>query len=130
MASSNSHLRERLNRKIETLDDERAYQVLDFIEFLESKYSARSNPANVFTRFADTVEDGLRAGKISTGAIAETMNLMNKAMGVLGGVAAAGKTVASDIVTTAREAGRQVSDLTQTDRPSPPAPSDNDGGEK
>ena len=111
----NQHLRERINRKLDTLSDERAYQILDFIEFLESKYAVRQNPDNVFTRFADTVEDGLRAGRIPATAIAESMNLMNKAMGVLNGVAAAGKSVASDIVATAREAGKQVSDLTKRD---------------
>ena len=109
----NQHLRERILRKLETLNDERAYQILDYIEFLESKYAERQNPNNVFTKFADSVEDGLRAGKISTAAIAESMNLMNKAMGVLGGVAAAGKAVASDVVATAKEAGKQVSDITR-----------------
>ncbi len=109
----NQHLRERIVRKLDTLGDDRAYQILDFIEFLESKYAERKNPANVFTKFADTVEDGLRAGKISTSAIAESMNLMNKAMGVLNGVASAGKTVASDIVATAKEAGKTVSDITR-----------------
>ncbi|HEY7860612.1 MAG TPA: hypothetical protein VIB98_04170, partial [Gemmatimonadaceae bacterium] len=34
-------------------------------------------------------------------SIAETMGLMNKAMGVLSGVAAAGKSVASDVVDAA-----------------------------
>lgn len=107
----NQHLRDRITRKLDALPDERAYQILDFIEFLESRYAAQQNPDNVFTRFADTVEDGLRAGKISTTAIAESMNLMNKAMGVLGGVAEAGRSVASDIVATAMEAGKQVSDI-------------------
>jgi hypothetical protein len=92
-------LLERINRKLETLSDERLYQVLDFVEFLESKYAARQAPAtNVFQRFADGVEDRLRAGRVSATTIAETMSLMNKAMGVLNGVAAAGKSVASDLV--------------------------------
>jgi hypothetical protein len=109
----NQHLRDRIVRKLEALGDERAYQILDYIEFLESRYAERQNPDNVFTRFADAVEDGLRAGRVPASAIAESMNLMQKAMGVLGGVAAAGKSVASDIVATAREAGKQVSDITR-----------------
>ena len=115
----NQNLRDRINRKLETLPDERAYQILDFIEFLDSKYAERKSPSNVFTKFADTVEDGMRAGRIPTTAIAESMNLMHKAMGVLEGVAAAGKTIASDVVATAREAGKQVSDMTR--REAPPA---------
>jgi hypothetical protein len=96
----NQMLRDRILRKLETLSDERLYQVLDFVEYLESKYAERqAPPSNVFTRFAEAVEDRMRAGRISTQTIAETMGLMNKAMGVLNGVAAAGKSVASDIVT-------------------------------
>ena len=95
----NDLLRERLLRNLDALSDERLYQVLDYVEFLKSKYAERQNPApNIFQRFAETVEDGLRAGRISTTTIAETMNLMNRAMGVLSGVAAAGKSVATDLV--------------------------------
>src|SRR5215211_5494247 len=94
----NEFLRDRIMRKLEGLPDERLYQVLDFVEFLESKYAARQNPpTNVFQRFAEGVEDTLRAGRVSASTISETMNLMNRAMNVLGGVAAAGKSVASDI---------------------------------
>lgn len=118
----NEHLRDRIIRKLDALGDERAYQILDFIEFLESKYAERKSPDNVFTRFADTVEDSLRAGRIPASAIAESMSLMNKAMGVLGGVASAGKSVASDIVATAREAGKQVSDMGRRDEPKAPPP--------
>ena len=40
----NQFLRDRILRKLDTLSDERAYQVLDFVEFLESKYAERQNP--------------------------------------------------------------------------------------
>jgi hypothetical protein len=101
----NPHLRDRITRRLETLSDERGYQVLDYVEFLESKYAERqAAQANIFQRFAEGVEDTLRAGKVSTAAVVETMSLMNKAMGVLSGVAAAGKSVASDIVNAASSA--------------------------
>lgn len=110
----NEMLRDRIVRKLETLSDERGYQVLDFVEYLESKYAERQAPqANVLTQFAEAVEDRLRAGRVSTQTIAQTMGFMNKAMNVLNGVAAAGKSVASDIVgattTTTRPAGGAVS---------------------
>jgi hypothetical protein len=97
------HLRERLLRQLDTLTDEKGYQVLDYLEFVTSKYGARepSNVASLFTRFTEGVEDTLRAGKVSATAISETMGLLNKAVGVLSGVAAAGKSVASDIVSAA-----------------------------
>jgi hypothetical protein len=98
----NEFLHDRIRRKLESLSDERLYQVLDYVEFLESRYAERASPApNVFQKFAEGVEDRLRAGRVSASTIAETMNLMNRAVGVLSGVAAAGKSVASDIVDVA-----------------------------
>lgn len=110
----NQPLRDRIARRLEALSDERLYQVLDYVEFLESKYATRqAPPPNVFTRFAETVEDRLRAGRVSASTIAETMSLMNRAMGVLNGVAAAGKSVANDIVGAAtRPAGPGAAEAT------------------
>ena len=130
----NQFLRDRILRKLDTLSDERAYQVLDYVEFLESKYAERQNPsANVFQRFAETVEDKLRAGRVSAATISETMSLMNKAMGVLSGVAAAGKSVANDIVgaasslttsttTPAVEGGAPAPPVQQPSSPEVPPP--------
>src|SRR5215211_2540638 len=100
----NPYLRDKLLQKLETMADERGYQVLDYVEFLESKYAERQTTtsaaaANPLSRFADAVEEKLRAGRVSASTIAETMNLMNKAVGVLNGAAAAGKSVASDLMT-------------------------------
>jgi len=38
----NDLLNERIRRKLDVMPDEQAYQVLDYIEFLESKYSQRA----------------------------------------------------------------------------------------
>ncbi len=119
----NEMLRDRIVRKLETLSDERGYQVLDFVEYLESKYAERQAPqANVLTRFAEAVEDKLRAGRVSTQTIAETMGFMNKAMNVLNGVAAAGKSVASDIVgatTSTTSTTRPAGGAAPTEAPAP-----------
>jgi hypothetical protein len=102
----NEFLRDRILRKLDGLSDERLYQVLDYVEFLESKYAERKEQAqNPLFRFAEAVEDKLRAGRVSATTIAETMNLMNKAVGILNGVAAAGRSVAEDIMSGARAAG-------------------------
>ena len=95
----NDILRERLIRKLDTLPEEKIYQILDYIDFLESKYAPKVSAApNPLKRFAEGVEDTLRAGKMSAGAIAGTMSVMNKAVGVVTGVANAGKSVATEIV--------------------------------
>ncbi|MCC7001140.1 MAG: DUF2281 domain-containing protein [Gemmatimonadaceae bacterium] len=92
-------LKDRILRRLETLPEDRLYQVLDYIEFLESKYATRQAPGpNAFQRFAEGIEDTLRAGNVSASTITEAMGFMSKAMGVMNGVAAAGKSVASDLV--------------------------------
>ncbi|MBX3132233.1 MAG: hypothetical protein KF689_02445 [Gemmatimonadaceae bacterium] len=96
-------LRDRILRRLEALPEDRLYQVLDYVEFLESKYAQRQAPApNVLQRFAEGVEDTLRAGNLSASTVAEAMGFMSKAMGVLSGVAAAGASMAGDIVGTAQ----------------------------
>ena len=56
----NPYVRDRINRKLETLNDERLYQVLDYVSFWV-KYGESAPVANVFQRFTDGVEDTLRA---------------------------------------------------------------------
>ena len=87
----NDILRERLLRKLETLSEERAYQVLDYIEFLESKYAERPAGAPVFQKVAETLEDTLRAGRVPVRIIKGTMDAVGKAGKFLEGLAAAGK---------------------------------------
>src|SRR3569623_2206115 len=99
----NEHLRDRILRKLETLSDERGYQVLDYVEFLESRYAERQSPnANAFTKFTEALEDKLRAGKVSASAIAETVGFMNRAAGVLNTALETGKNMANELVNTAR----------------------------
>jgi hypothetical protein len=117
----NVYLRDKLLQKLDSLSDERGYQVLDYVEFLESKYAERAAAAaagNPLTRFADAMEEKLRAGKVSASAVAETMGLMNRAMGVLSGAAAAGKSVANDLMS----ATSRVVDAATTAASTPSAP--------
>ncbi len=98
----NDILRERLIRKLDALSEDRIYQILDYIDFLESKYAPKPSTAqNPLKRFAEGVEDTLRAGKMSAGVIGGTMSVMNRAVGVLTDVANAGKSVATEIAEVA-----------------------------
>ena len=121
----NPYVRDRINRKLDTLSDERLYQILDYIEFLESKYAEKSAPvANVFTRFAEGVEDKLRAGGVAVSTVSETMGFLNKAIGVLNGVAQTTMTVAGDVVNAAKTAADQVGAppaAAPSTQPAPPA---------
>lgn len=119
----NDLLRDRILRKLEALSDERGYQLLDYVEFLESKYSEKTSQSpNVLQRFAEGVEDSLRAGRVSATTIAETMGLLNRAMGVLSGVAAAGKSVATDVMEAATRGTARASGGRGAENGAPPAP--------
>ena len=94
----NEFLKKRIDRKLDGLPDERVYQILDYIEFLESKYATRTNSEpGPFQKLAETVEDTMRAGKLSASAIRGTMDAMSAASRVMGGLAAAGKSVVDQV---------------------------------
>ncbi|MGZ8377818.1 MAG: hypothetical protein ACXWZS_05000 [Gemmatirosa sp.] len=112
------HIRDRINRQLDALSEDRLYQVLDYIEFLESRYGQRAaTPPNTFQRLADTIEDRLRAGGLAASTVSEAMGFLNKAVGALNGAVAAGRSVATDLASTAQRVGTVVVDAVNT----PPA---------
>src|SRR5688572_15100648 len=94
-------LKQRIDRLLDTLSDEQGYQVLDYIEFLASKYAERARPGGVFAMITETVEDTMRAGKLPIQAISGTMGLMDSAAKVMRGLAAAGQAVVEEAVKAA-----------------------------
>ena len=97
----NDLLRQRIARKLESLPDDKGYQVLDYIEFLQSKYAERSASGGIFAKITETVEDTMRAGKIPMQAISGTMGLMDSAAKVARGLVAAGEAVVDEAVKAA-----------------------------
>src|SRR5213079_2358922 len=82
---------DRLQRKLEALPEDKAYQVLDYVEFLESKYAERPAGAAPFQKVAETLEDTMRAGRVPVNIIKGTMDAVGKAGKFLERFAAAGK---------------------------------------
>lgn len=97
----NEALMQRIQRKLAALSDERGYQVLDYVEFLESKFAERATPTGIFAKITETVEDTMRAGKLPIQAISGTMGVMDSAAKVMKGFAAAGKAVVDEAVRAA-----------------------------
>jgi hypothetical protein len=91
-------LRARLLRKIESLPEEQVYQILDFIEFLESKYATESSPeASGLQSFAEKLEDQLRKRTVSPSSLREAFQLISAADKVLSNVANVGKELLGDL---------------------------------
>jgi hypothetical protein len=114
----NEHLKQRILRRLDELPDERGYQVLDFVEFLESRYAARQSPTGFLARITETVEDTLRAGKLPMKAVGGAMSAVDGASKVMKGIAAAGKAAVDE----AMKATGGPSSLGQPAAPKPPEP--------
>ncbi len=99
----NEQLKQRILRRLETLTDERGYQILDFVEFLESKYAARAAPSNLFAKISEGIEDTMRAARIPIKAISGTTGLMDSAGKVMKGVAAAAQSVVDEAIQAAED---------------------------
>jgi len=97
----NEQLKQRILRRLEALADERGYQILDYVEFLESKYAERTAPTNLLARISEGIEDTMRAARIPIKAISGTTGLMDSAGKVMKGVAAAAQSVVDEALQAA-----------------------------
>ncbi|NOT08638.1 MAG: hypothetical protein HOP28_10595 [Gemmatimonadales bacterium] len=95
-------LKQRILRRLESMEDERGYQVLDYVEFLESKYAARAAPSNLFAKISEGVQDTMRAARIPIRAISGTTGLVDSAGKVMKGVAAAASAVVDEVAQAAK----------------------------
>lgn len=120
----NDLLKQRLARLLETLDDEKGYQALDYLEFLTSKYAQRSQPDGFLAKITSTVENTMRAGKLPIQAISGTMNLMDSAAKVMRGLAAAGQAVVEEAVKTAEDVSQRETPPSPREIPAPLPESD------
>jgi hypothetical protein len=100
----NEALRQRLLRALDTLPDEKGWQVLDYLEFLESRYAERARPTNLFARLSETVEDTMRAARLPAAAISNTAGLVDGAGKLMRGLAAAGEAVVEEALRAAQSA--------------------------
>ena len=119
----NDLLKQRIARALDGLSDERGYQILDYIEFLESKYAERARPGGLFARITETVEDTMRAGKLPIQAISGTMGLVDGAAKVMKGLAAAGQAVMDEAVKAAESAAAPPAPPPARPAPTPPSAS-------
>jgi hypothetical protein len=111
----NDILRDRLLRLMDALPEDKAYQVLDYVEFLQSKYATRPAGAPAFQKVAETLEDTMRAGRVPINIIKGTMDAVGKAGKFFEGLAAASKAAVDEARKKPGDGGA---------RPDAPAPSE------
>lgn len=85
-------LRTRVFRKLESLPEEQVYQILDYIEFIESKYARNvSAEASGLQSLAEKLEDQLRRRAVSPSSLREAFQLISAADKVLSNISNVGK---------------------------------------
>jgi hypothetical protein len=87
----NEILQKEIWRKLESLPDDKAYQVLDYINYLQSQYGAMGSGAGGFQRFGEIFQDTMRKRKVPATALKETMKVMGAADRVLSAFRDAGR---------------------------------------
>lgn len=91
-------LRDRIWRNLEALPEEKLYQVLDYIEFLGSKYSREPVKAgSPFQRFGERLEDKLRVNRVGLDAIRGTLGVVGTADRVVSGITEAGRSLIREV---------------------------------
>ena len=86
-------------RKIESLPEDQIYQVLDYIEFLESRYASPDleKEASGLQRLAEGIEDRLRNKSFNPSNLREAFQVVAAADRALSGVAKAGRQLLEEI---------------------------------
>jgi hypothetical protein len=90
-------LRERILRSLDTLPDAQQYQVLDYIEFLASKYNREARRPGSVQRFGDLLEDKMRMQGVALTTIRGTMGVVGTAGRFVSGLTEAGRTVLKEV---------------------------------
>ncbi len=90
----NERLIGKISGKLEELSDESGRQLLDYIEFLRSKYNRSSRDRTVLERLADNIEGTL--------GVAGPAQVIDTAESVVRGVAAAGRAVVDGLQRTGK----------------------------
>jgi len=104
--SMNEILKKQIWRKLEALPEEKAYEVLDYIEFLSSEYGDRkTTEPPVFQKFAEGVQRQMRRGRVPANAMKETMRVLGRA---------------DQVLDSFRQAGREFLAELEVGKPEPP----------
>jgi hypothetical protein len=110
---ADTFLRRRVWRKLESLPDDKLYQLLDYIEFLEEKYADEPAKPDTMQRFAEGIQDKLRVSRAAPWALKGVMGALSMVDRAVGTAAKTARDLAGDIA----DAGRKGSDTDTKDGP-------------
>ena len=100
----NDNLKSKLVRRLDDLPDELGRQVLDYLDFLESKYNLSRRAPSTVQRLAENIEDRIGIGSVTDMATKGAAQVAEAASKMMEGLAAAGRVVADELTATPSEA--------------------------
>lgn len=113
---TDTFLRRRVQRKLEALPDEKLYQVLDYLEFLEERYGEEPKKPDTMQRFAEEIQDKLRARKMAPWALKGVMGALSVVDRAVGTAAKTARGLADEI----EKVGRKEPGDSEDDDDGPP----------
>jgi hypothetical protein len=101
----NDNLKARITGRLGGLSDDVGRQVLDYIEFLESKYNRSTRTPSAVQRITENLEDRIGGVRISDVAAKGTAQVMEAAGKLMEGLAAASRVIAEELEAPASAQG-------------------------
>jgi hypothetical protein len=93
----NDKLKARITGRLGGLSDDVGRQVLDYIEFLESRYNRSTRTPSTVQRITENLEDRIGGVRISDVAAKGTAQVMEAAGKLMEGLAAASRVIAEEL---------------------------------
>jgi hypothetical protein len=120
----NENLKARITGKLGTMTDEAGRQLLDYIEFLESRHNRSVRSPSTVQKIAENIED--RIGSVSLADVATKggAQVMEAAGKLMDGLAAASRVVAEELQPPPRSEDGQGQEPPKQEQEPPPAEED------
>ena len=93
----NENLKTKIMRRLDDLPDEKGRQILDYLEFLDSRYNLSRRTPSAVQRIAEGIEDKIGSVRLADVATKSTAQVVDAASSVIEGLAAAGRVVADEL---------------------------------
>ncbi len=117
----NENLKSKIAGKLDNMTDETGRQLLDYIEFLESKYHRSVRSPSTVQKIAENIEDKLGSVSIADVATKGGAQVMEAAGKLMDGLAAASRVVAEELQPPESPAtGNGQEPATPEEEPTPP----------
>ncbi len=111
----NDNLKSKIVRRLDDLPDELGRQVLDYLDFLESKYNLSRRAPSTVQRLAENIEDRIGIGSVTDMATKGAAQVAEAASKMMEGLAAAGRVVADELTETPSTEGEEEAGDAPTD---------------